>query len=170
MTAFRAAGRACGIAVIGVCAGVGDGSRMRAQTPVASPQTVESLAWLSGCWSMSQSGGGTIEEHWTKPAGGTLVGMGRTVRGGQTAEYEFLLIKAIDGRLGYIAKPSGQPEGTFIARTLTETEVVFENLAHDFPQRVIYRRDAQGVVGARVEGQTPAGQVRGIDYPYGRCR
>jgi hypothetical protein len=52
---------------------------------------------------------------------------------------------------------------------LNSNEVVFENLTHDFPQRVIYRRSADGSVAARIEG-TRNGQLRGIDFPYQRCR
>jgi hypothetical protein len=45
-------------------------------------------------------------------------------------------------------------------------QAVFENLAHDFPQRVIYRRcDAD--LCARIEG-TVGGQVQGIDWRYRR--
>lgn len=45
--------------------------------------------------------------------------------------------------------------------------VTFENLAHDFPQRVIYRRAGADSLIARVEG-TRAGQPRGFDFPYRR--
>jgi len=133
-----------------------------------TPASIDRLAWLGGCWAQTRPDGLT-EEHWMKPAGGTMLGMGRSVRNGRTAEYEFLQIREVSGALAYVAKPSGQAEATFPVKTLTDSEVVFENPAHDFPQRVIYRRNPDGSVTARVEG-TRNGQLRGIDYPYQRCQ
>ena len=139
---------------------------LTAQAPV--PTAIDGLAWLAGCWSQTRPDG-LIEEHWTKPAGGTMLGMGRTVRGGKTIEFEFLQIREVNGQLAYVARPSGQAEATFPVKTLTGTDVVFEDLAHDFPQRVIYRRTPGGGVNARVEG-TRNGQTRGVDYAYTRCQ
>ena len=136
------------------------------QTPAPAP--VDQLAWLSGCWSMTRPDGIT-EEQWMKPAGGTMIGMGRTVRGGKTTEYEFLQIREVTGKLAYVAKPSGQAEATFPVASISADAVTFENPAHDFPQRIIYKRLSETSVTARIEG-TLNGQARGVDYPYTRCR
>lgn len=133
----------------------------------AQSPAVDRLAWLEGCWQQDR-GAAVVEEHWMKPRGGSLIGMGRTVAGGKTVEYEFLRIAEIGGALAYIARPSGQAEATFPMKSLADGEVVFENPSHDFPQRVIYRRNADGSVTARVEG-TLNGQARGQDFPYRRC-
>jgi hypothetical protein len=45
-------------------------------------------------------------------------------------------------------------------------EVVVENRAHDFPQRVIHRRDGETLVG-RIEG-AQNGKPRSVDYPMRR--
>jgi len=45
---------------------------------------------------------------------------------------------------------------------------VFEDLAHDFPQRVIYRRLGPDAGTGRIEGQI-GGQAKSIDFPYKRC-
>jgi Domain of unknown function (DUF6265) len=103
-----------------------------------------------------------------KPSGGTMLGMSRTIRGGRTTEFEFLQIKEISGKLAYVAKPSGQAEATFPLKSMTEAEIVFENPAHDFPQRVVYRKGADGSVTARIEG-TMNGKARGVDFPFRRC-
>ncbi len=44
---------------------------------------------------------------------------------------------------------------------------MFENPAHDFPQRVIYRRLGADAVTGRIEGQI-GGQARSVDFPYKR--
>ena len=91
-----------------------------------------------------------------------------TVKGGRIVEHEFLQIREVNGKLAYVAKPSGQAEATFAIKTISDGEVVFENPAHDFPQRILYRRTPDGVT-ARVEG-TRNGQTRGSDFVYTRCR
>lgn len=142
---------------------------MTAQTPAPAATRgadIDRLGWLAGCWAQTRQDGLT-EEHWMKPAGGSMLGMSRTVRRGRTAEFEFLQIRDVAGRLAYIAKPSNQPEATFPLKALTDQEVVFENPEHDFPQRIIYRA-AEGRLTARIEG-TLNGKARAIDFPYTRC-
>jgi hypothetical protein len=125
------------------------------------------MAWLAGCWAAdgSESGSG---EQWMAPAGGTMLGMSRAVKGGRTAEFEFMQIRAgDDGRLVFIAMPSGRSPTPFAQQRLAEREVVFENKAHDFPQRVIYRLDAEGVLRARIEGQYE-GKPAAVDFALRR--
>jgi len=129
---------------------------------------VDRLAWLSGCWTRTHADS-LIEEHWMTPRGGSMLGMGRTVTGDKTVEYEFLRIAEVDGTLAYVARPSGQPEAAFPLKSIEDSVVVFENLAHDFPQRIIYRRNADASLTARIEG-TVKGQARGRDFPYRRCQ
>lgn len=124
-------------------------------------------AWMAGCWVRALPEG-TVEEHWMARAGGTMIGMGRTVRGGRTTNYEFTRIAVVDGRLSFVANPSGQAPATLPMKSMTADEVVFENLAHDFPQRVIYRRAGTAGLNARVEGQTSRGPIA-EDFAYRRC-
>jgi Domain of unknown function (DUF6265) len=144
------------------------GTFVVAASAQGSPASIDRLAWLSGCWAQTRPDGLT-EEHWMKPSGGTMLGMSRTVRSGRTTEFEFLQIKEISGKLAYVAKPSGQSEATFPLKTMTEEETVFENPTHDFPQRIIYRKAADGSVTARIEG-TMNGKTRGMDFPFKRCQ
>ena len=133
--------------------------------PTRDTTPIDRLSWLTGCWSRVRPGGMT-EEHWMAPRGGTMLGMSRTVAKGRIAEHEFIQIRVQDGRLVYIAQPSTQATTTFTAVSATDRDVVFENLAHDFPQRVIYRKGEGGAtLQARIEGLRD-GQLRGIDFPY----
>jgi len=47
--------------------------------------------------------------------------------------------------------------------------VVFENLRHDFPQRIIYRRVSEDSLIARIEGMIN-GAKRSIDFPYRKIK
>jgi hypothetical protein len=131
-------------------------------------RVVRQLSWISGCWRQSGGGGSrVIDEQWMSPLGRTMLGMSRTVRGDSLLEFEHLQILERSGRLVYHAEPSGQPPADFIASTMSDTLVVFENPEHDFPQRIIYRRRGADTLVARIEG-TRNVQTRGIDFPYAR--
>jgi hypothetical protein len=67
----------------------------------------------------------------------------------------------------YAAAPSGQAPAEFESVAVSDSSATFENLAHDFPQRIIYRRMGRDSLLARVEA-TRGGQLRGRDFPYRR--
>ena len=127
---------------------------------------VARVAWLAGCWELT-SGARVVEEQWTRPRGGLMLGVGRTVRGDSLVEYEQVRIFERGGRLVYGASPSGQEPAEFESTQLSDSAVTFENLGHDFPQRVMYRRPSADSLVARVEGMR-RGQLRGVDFPYAR--
>ena len=124
------------------------------------------LDWLAGCWER-RTGTRIVEEQWMTPRGELMLGMSRTVDGERTREYEQTLIRADGAELVFIARPSGQAEASFRAREIGARRVVFENLEHDFPHRVIYALDDDGQLAARIEG-VQQGRVVGIDFPYRR--
>lgn len=133
----------------------------------AQPADARQLAWLSGCWSADDGEFGS-GETWTPAAGGTLLGMSRTVRNGRTVEHEFMAIQPHeDGtRLVFSALPSGQQHTRFVQVQLTAAEVMFENPQHDFPQRVAYRREGTRLT-ARIEGLRN-GRLRVVEFPMTR--
>ncbi len=133
----------------------------------SSSSPIEQVAWLAGCWQRT-NGNLTVEEQWMRPRGGTMLGMGRTVRGDSTVEWEHLRIAPDGDTLVYHAIPSGQEPAEFRAISVSAEAVTFEDKAHDFPQRVIYRRAGVDSLHARVEGVL-RGQPRGIDFRYQRA-
>lgn len=140
---------------------------MNPGTASAQPSALDQLAWLAGCWA-SESGESGSGEHWLPLAGGTMFGIGRTVRNGKTVEYEYLQIRLnAEGQPVYIALPSRQKETTFVATSVGDKAVTFENPQHDFPQRVIYKALPDDRLAARIEGLRN-GVVRGIDFPMRR--
>lgn len=126
---------------------------------------IAAVGWLQGCW-QSTAGDRVVEEQWTAPRAGVMLSMGRTTRGNRLVEYEWVLLRERDGALEYEAHPSGQPSAVFTARTATSSEVVSENPAHDFPQRVGYRLDGDSLF-AWIEG-TNGGKSRRAEFPYRR--
>ncbi|MDR7332850.1 DUF6265 family protein [Roseateles asaccharophilus] len=125
------------------------------------------VAWMAGCWTQTGREAGSVEQ-WMAPAGGLMLGMARIVKGGRVIEFEFMQLRAdAEGRLSFIAQPQGRPPTEFKLARQAEAQAVFENTAHDFPQRVSYRRMAPDQLVARIEGERN-GKVRGIDFAMQR--
>ncbi|MEQ1911955.1 MAG: DUF6265 family protein [Vicinamibacterales bacterium] len=137
---------------------------VRLDAAAEEPARIAQVAWLSGCW-VQQTGQTTVEEHWMPPRGGTMLSVGRTTRNGNLVEYEFVALREQDSRLAYQAHPSGQPTTTFLSIQVGEDVVVFEDPAHDFPQRVGYRKAGADALDAWIEG-TVRGQPRRVDFKY----
>lgn len=129
---------------------------------------IENLKWISGCWQMeNKDKTSSITEHWTKVGGQSMFGVSRTIKAGKTTDYEYLRIVQDDKGIFYIAKPRANPEETsFKLVKLAGNEAVFENPAHDFPQRIIYKLDGT-TLAARVEGNNK-GKPMGFDLTYSK--
>ena len=113
--------------------------------------TLAELSWMSGSWS-GTARGIEMEEHWTAPKGSSMIGIHRDVAKGRTASFEFLRIEQQGDQIVYLSMPNGRSPATpFPLKELSGTRVVFENPAHDFPQRIIYWKDGADL-RARIEG------------------
>ena len=108
-------------------------------------------SWMAGSWG-GTTDGVKMEEHWTSADGGLMLGMHRDAAPNGKTSFEFLRIEKKGNALVYHAMPNGRPPTPFALKTLTADRVVFENLGHDFPQRIIYWRDGARLC-ARVEGK-----------------
>jgi hypothetical protein len=115
--------------------------------------TIGDLAWLAGDWQTAAGGRRQIEEHWTGIAGGTMMGMSRTVAGEKTVEFEYLRIEQRADGIYYVAHPKARcPATDFKLTKSTATEAVFENPQHDFPKRIIYRKTGDDSLTASIDG------------------
>jgi hypothetical protein len=123
--------------------------------------------WMAGCWGGSQ-GDDRFHERWTVADPATMIGTSHTVRNGTLRSFEFLRVVLKGGRATYVAQPGGVPPTEFVAGTASATEVVFENLSHDFPKRVAYRRDGENRLLAWIDGG-PGSKPR-IEYAMTRER
>jgi hypothetical protein len=125
------------------------------------------IGWLAGDWEML-AGTRCVEEHWTSPSSNLLVGMSRTVEGGRTTSFEFVRIEARADGIYYVAQPGGRPPVDFKLASDVASELVFVNPGHaDHLKRIVYRRQADSGLTARVEGED-AGRSFAVDYPYRR--
>ena len=114
--------------------------------------SIATLTWIAGDWQLEPGGRAQVEEHWTKLAGGTMMGMSRTVAGEKTVEFEYLRIEQRADGIYYVAHPKARCPGTdFKLTRASTTEAVFENPQHDFPKRIIYRKTDDGLT-ASIDG------------------
>ena len=127
------------------------------------------LAFMSGCWRGSLGGGGTIEEHYSTPTSNLIIGMTRFVRDGRTIDFEFSRIEARDSSIVLMPQPRGRPPTEFRLTSLDSASAVWENRAHDFPQRISYRRAGTDSLAASVAGPGPNG-TRTMEWRMARVQ
>lgn len=138
---------------------------LAAAPALAEPPKVSDFAWMIGSW-VEQKDGMTVRETWLPAMGGQMVGVGQAGRPGERASYEFERIEAADGAIVFTAVLEGQPPTPFTLIPSQPGEAIFENKAHDFPQRVIYHRCGDDLC-ARIEGKV-GGKVRFQEWRYHR--
>lgn len=68
------------------------------QAPPARPVSIDDAAWLAGHW-VGEGLGGQVEETWSPPQAGQMVGHFRLVRAGAPVFYELMLIDVQEGGL-----------------------------------------------------------------------
>ena len=110
------------------------------------------LDWLAGYW-LSCDERMEVAELWTTRRGGVMLGMSVTY-GIQAFGWEQVRIETtLDGAtMQYVARPRGAETDTaFRLARARANEAVFENPAHDYPQRIVYRREGDRLT-ARTEG------------------
>jgi hypothetical protein len=125
------------------------------------------LVWIAGCW----SGGDKIqvEEQWTKLAGQSMLGVSRTIKEGKTVSFEFMQIREQSDGVFYIAQPNGGKAVPFKLVKVNDSQAVFENPEHDFPQRITYQRLPDGSLLAAIEGEEK-GKMKRIEFPMRHVR
>jgi hypothetical protein len=133
--------------------------------PAPAKAAIGDLAWLAGAWGGTRGEGGatSIEERWSPPLGGAMLGVSRTVSRGSMRAFEFLRIVERDGGLVYIAQTGGAPPTEFVLTELGGTRAVFENPRHDYPKRIVYELSAEGGLIASI-GFAKGGSPRRFEY------
>ena len=115
---------------------------MIAAALAAEPVQQTMPKWMAGCWEQ-KDGDAWTEECWTGVRAGQMMGSSRSGKGGSLVWYEHIRITDEGGVITFCALPKGQTGACFKATKITESEIVFENAAHDYPQRIRYRRDGK---------------------------
>ena len=123
--------------------------------------------WLAGHWCSSDDAR-QVDEVWLPEAGGSLLGMSRTVRGAKTESFEFMRIVPAGDRAGFHVQPNGVVATVFAIADRGDGWVRFENAAHGFPNRIEYRREGEALQ-ASIAGPGRDGKELKIPFDYRRC-
>lgn len=103
-------------------------------------------AFLAGCWEERRADERWTEECWTSARGGLMIGSGRDGKGDSVRHWEWMRIeRTADGTLSFYGSPKGAAPVRFKATAGDAGSITFVNPAHDYPQRVSYRRTAAGL-------------------------
>jgi catechol 2,3-dioxygenase-like lactoylglutathione lyase family enzyme len=138
-----------------------------AAPPLAAQRSrLEDVRWLEGCWQMTRGASLTME-RWSAVAQGSMTGESRTRRDGVERESEKLRLFMSGDTLVYEATPSRQAMTRFGSLNTTGAEITFANPAHDFPQRIVYRRVSADSIVARIEGDRD-GRRGPVAFAYAR--
>ncbi|MCY1518927.1 hypothetical protein D9M68_536620 [compost metagenome] len=127
--------------------------------------------WLIGTWE-NKTMRGNIYESWVKTNDKVLTGKSYLKREKDTIVFENLqLIQEKEG-LVYIPIVKNQNGGLpvrFTAKTISETQLVFENPKHDFPQVISYTKITPDSLVAEISGLRN-GQPRKQTFPMKRIK
>jgi hypothetical protein len=114
------------------------------------PVRVDSLQWMTGSW-VQVTDARHVSETWLGPRAGMMVATNLTVRADGRPSFEYQRIADTPDGISLFASPSGRAPVEFKLKESAGERVVFENLEHGFPQRVMYWRDGEAL-RARIEG------------------
>ncbi|MGA0606352.1 DUF6265 family protein [Phenylobacterium sp. VNQ135] len=128
---------------------------------------VAQLGWLAGAWTQARDGG-VVQETWLQPRDGVMAGVSQTNRPGRKPFVEHMIISAQPAGVTFTALIQDQPPTAFVLLPGGDGEFVFENKAHDFPQRVFYRRCGEDLC-AGIEGVVK-GELKRQEWRYTRVR
>jgi hypothetical protein len=135
------------------------------------------FAWLAGTWRhLEEEEDGVCEEFWSDVGGDTQFGAFRWMVAGKTRFYELFAIERDDDGVFLRLRHFGpgmvplEKEGPLAWRLIEagEVEATFENPAHDFPRRVVYRRAGDDELFARIEGVAEGGEPRSHTFRFRR--
>jgi len=124
--------------------------------------------FMAGAWGSETEDRKITEEHWMDSGGGIMLGMGRTVDHDGKVSFEFLRIAPYGDTIAYYAMPEGRAATAFPLKSINPNRVVFENRAHDYPQRITYWRNGTELC-ARIEG-TINGKASSEEWCWGALR
>jgi hypothetical protein len=112
--------------------------------------------WMAGTW-REEKAGRIVEEQWSTSWGGAIIGTSRSGKPDKPTAFEFMRIAPDEkGVLTFYGAPGGKPAVAFPLIASGSRELIFENPAHDAPQRVRYRREGDVLIAEiAMKGGTP---------------
>jgi len=151
---FLSAAVVCGAAFS--CTGKKETGTTGAETAPAAktyPQ-LGKAAWLIGSWG-NTTPDGILTERWNKENDSVYLGESYFVVGKDTVFSESIQLEESNGKLVYNVTVPGQNNGQATPFELTsssDSQMVFENTKHDFPNKIKYNKINNDSLVAEISG------------------
>ncbi len=127
--------------------------------------------WLIGTWE-NKTSRGSVFETWNKVSEHEFAGKSYVVNQKDTVIFETIrLVQEKDG-LYYAPAVREQNKGLpvrFALKTISDTQLIFENLKHDFPQVISYTKITKDSLLAEISG-IKDGKNSKIQFPMKRVK
>lgn len=134
---------------------------------IASAQSTSSFPkWLPGKWE-NQTQRGKMVEEWSKLNDSTYTGRSYMITATDSISLESIVLKKEGDEIFYIPTVKGQNNEQPVKFKLTfssPNQLVFENPAHDFPQKITYTLESENSLMAEISGVIN-GQQRARKFP-----
>lgn len=138
---------------------------------VKQTNDIKKAEWLIGTWE-NKTPKGSIYETWNKTNDNEFSGKSYIIKEKDTIVFENIrLVQEQDG-LFYIPTVKSQNDALpirFAVKTISETELVFENKQHDFPQIISYTKITSDSLVAEISG-IKNGKERKQEFPMKRLK
>ena len=125
----------------------------------AASQSTYLPLFLEGTWKVEEKDN---FEHWDVLSNNSMKGISYSITNGNTKINEYLQIEAKKKKVLYTADVINQNNGKGIKFNLihSDTAYIFENLKHDFPKRISYKKLSENTVSVEVSD----GKDKGYSY------
>lgn len=117
---------------------------------------LEKMSWLVGEWE-NKMPDGILTETWTKANDSSYTGKTLFIKDKDTLHSEEIVLIQKGETLLYIPTVKGQndnkPVEFKMTESKTENEFAFENPAHDYPQKIVYKKVSDTNLVATISGK-----------------
>lgn len=137
----------------------------QAERPLAA------LAFMAGCWRGDAGVDRSIEEQWTAADSDVMLATTRYLDDNtrRTRGWEFSRIVADSAGITLFPAPLGTVQGRFRMAPSPAGEARFEDPAHDFPKRIIYRRLDERTLQVHLDGGEGSREAMELRLERVRC-
>jgi hypothetical protein len=126
---------------------------------------------MEGTW-QARTAKGAIYEEWKAGNANNMHGRSYKVNGSDTITLETVQLLEQENKLYYIPTVNGQNNNQPVRFNLTsnaDRTFIFENPAHDFPQRIIYKLIHADSMVAWIDGNIN-GKRKSVEFGYKRVK
>ena len=120
----------------------------------ASDEKLNPAQWIIGSWEQ-KTDKGILTESWQRQNDSVFVGSCYFINESDTLHRETILLEQRADSITYSANVKGQNNDKAVPFTLTTANtnsLLFENLKHDYPQKIVYQKNKSNGLVVTISG------------------